>query len=255
MKKILLFTVIIFITACNIRKDKSISLSGNWVELSGHDMSSVKGITLNNDGSASSIGSQSLLYDRWKQESNRLILYGTDIENRLTADFCDTLYIIKQTPDTIITENKNKEKHIYVRTENIYQTENKINITDSLVIHEGAGDVICDTYKGILPAASCTGIEYIITIYHQKASGDGVFHAKLNYLDAENGNDKCFNIYGRQYTLRGDSNNKNSTVIQLVSFNDDEIMNFIKHNDKITMLDRELKEIKSDLNYSLKKTD
>ena len=85
-----------------------------------------------------------------------------------------------------------------------------------------------------------------------KHSGDGVFRASLTYLEAEDGKDQTYEFCGRQYTLRGNAVDKNATVLQFVPFDKaEDTMNFLFGGDKLTMLDRELRPIDSNLNYTL----
>ena len=42
-------------------------------------------------------------------------------------------------------------------------------------------------YKGTLPAASCPGTVYELTVKKFQHSGDGTFQLRLTYLEAENG--------------------------------------------------------------------
>ena len=78
-----------------------------------------------------------------------------------------------------------------------------------------------------------------------------MFQAALNYLEAENGKDRCDIIYGRQYTLRGHSGNKNATVLELISFDQSTKMYFEQKKDQLVMLDQQMNPIDSKLNYTL----
>lgn len=238
------------LASCN-NVQESASITGNWIEVMPYNTDIVQGVTINPDGTAQSIGMETLLYEKWSLENGRLILSGRSIGNGLTIGFNDTLDIIRHTEDSLIVGKHGIYQRAYYRTEDIQQKAEKVCITDSLYMRPEAGEIVSETYKGTLPAASCPGIEYTITIYHQQHSGDGVFHAQLKYLEAENGQDQCFDVYGRQYTLRGNASDSNSMVIQLVSFRGDDIMNFLKGENKLTMLDQELNRIESGLNYTL----
>ena len=133
-------------------------------------------------------------------------------------------------------------------------------LLDSLQKAEGTGQLQTRVYRGTLPAASCPGIVYDITLYNYEHSGDGVFRASLTYLEAEDGKDQTYEFCGRQYTLfcgrqytlRGNAVDKNATVLQFVPFDKaEDTMNFLFGGDKLTMLDRELRPIDSNLNYTL----
>ena len=254
MKKIIPLATILLIAACGeAQKNETTTLTGNWIEVMPSNPQIIQGVTLNADGSASSIGMATLLYESWKQKENSIILNGKSVGNGQTISFSDTLDIISHTTDSLILGKYGMYRREYYRVDNP-ESVKPFNVLDSLRKQPDAGPVVKDIYKGTLPAASCPGIEYTITIHHQEHSGDGVFQASLNYLEAENGKDKCYNIYGRQYTLRGDASDKNATVIQLVPFDGSETMNFRKTEGKLEMLDKDMKKIDSKLNYTLKKS-
>ena len=126
------------------------------------------------------------------------------------------------------------------------------NLPNLLQKFDGCGDLQTRFYKGTLPAASNPGIVYEITLYNYQNSGDGVFKAKLTYLEAQNGKDGILEFSGRQYTLKGSAEDKNATIFQFIPFdNKEETMNFLYQGDKLIMLDKELKKIPSQLNYTL----
>ena len=82
--------------------------------------------------------------------------------------------------------------------------------------------------------------------------GDGIFKAKLTYLEAEQGKDVAFEFGGRQFTLKGSAEDKNATILQFVPFNNqEETMNFIYQDNKLIMLDKDMRKIQSKLNYTL----
>ena len=56
-----------------------------------------------------------------------------------------------------------------------------------------------------------------------------------------------------KYTFRV---NKNATILQLIPFNNKEdTMNFLYQEKQLTLLDKDMKPIKSELNYTLKKVE
>lgn len=255
MKKTIPLAALLIAAACGQSpKTEKESLTGSWIEVMPSNPQIIQGVTLNTDGTASSIGMATLLYESWEKNDDCIILNGKSVGNGQTITFSDTLEIISLTADSLTLGKDGMYKRTYYRVDNPESVQ-PFNVLDSLHKQPDAGIVVKDTYKGTLPAASCPGIEYTITIHHQTYSGDGVFHASLNYLEAENGKDECFDIYGRQYTLRGDASDKNSTIIQLISFDGTETMYFKKKGNDLLMLDQDLKEIKSKLNYTLNKID
>lgn len=251
MNKILSAAAMLALVACGPKSGiNGADLVGNWIEVMPGSPHIVQGMTLNEDGSAASIGMATLLYEKWQQADGKIVLSGKSIGNGQTIEFDDTFNIVKHTADTLILGKNETFRLTYVKTEDPNGVK-PFNVLDSLKQNPDAGKVVTEVYKGTLPAASCPGIEYTVNISHQEHSGDGVFHATLNYLEAEEGQDHSYEVYGRQYTLKGDKADKNSTVIQLISFDGKETMNFRKLDGKIQMLDKEMAPIDSKLNYTL----
>lgn len=127
-----------------------------------------------------------------------------------------------------------------------------VSPADSLVIEKTLGPVIERYYEGVLPAADGPGIRYDLTLWNQEFSGTGVFSLDMTYLEAVGGKDTTFNSEGRWYTLRGDAENADATVFQLVPFGTtDQPVNFLMHDDSLTMLNGEFERAASGLNYTL----
>lgn len=254
MKQWMPFAALLLLAACNPEKkpaqetsDAQNQITGNWIEVMPANPKFILGVTLNEDGSAASIGMKTLLYEQWQQTGDTLILSGKSVGNGQTIAFDDTLDIIRLTEDTLVVGKHGTYQRVYYRTEKV----DAVDVVDSLKLVPDGGPIVAQTYKGTLPAASGPGIEYTVTIHHQEHSGDGVFQAALNYLEAENGKDRCDMIYGRQYTLRGHSGNKNATVLELISFDQKTKMFFEKKKDQLVMLDQQMNPIDSKLNYTL----
>lgn len=110
------------------------------------------------------------------------------------------------------------------------------------------------TYVGLLPCASCEGIETELTLSQAgPAAAEGTFVLKEKYVGEKDG---LFQATGLWTTLRGTPTDVNATVIQL---NPDKVIEaryYLKVSDtEIKLLDNEQREIKSPLNYSLKTKD
>lgn len=253
MKKIYLLLLMSLISACNTFKQENAYI-GHWVEIMPANKQIIQGINLNADGTASSIGMETLKYEKWTLKDNQIILEGKSIGNGQTINFTDTLDVIEITPYKMTLGKFDKYRINYYRTEEIPDVTDMDNLPNLLQKFEGCGGLQTNIYKGILPAASNPGIEYNITLYNYKNSGNGVFKARLTYIEALNGKDEIVELAGIVYTVRGSFDDKNATVLQLVPFNNKEdTMNFLYKKDKLIMLDRELKSIKSSLNYTLNK--
>lgn len=109
------------------------------------------------------------------------------------------------------------------------------------------------TYEGTLPAASCPGVHYSLTIQDQEHSGNGTFTLTMTYIEAENGENTVFNYKGKKYTQRGDSTDNDAIVWQLVADNGKDIFNFLHEDEKtLVLLNNRLTKSETGLNYSLK---
>lgn len=98
MKKLWLLLVFL-ITACNQQPQDQIL--GNWLEVMPVNRHIIQGITFNDNGSAQSIGMQTLQYESWKLENDKLTLSGKSIGNGQTIDFSETYDIIEISPETL----------------------------------------------------------------------------------------------------------------------------------------------------------
>ena len=119
--------------------------------------------------------------------------------------------------------------------------------------NQALGALQTRTYEGTLPAASCSGIRYSLTIQNQEHSGNGTFTLTMTYIEAENGKDAIFNYKGKRFTQRGDATNNDAIVWQLVADNGKDIFNFLREDEKtLTLLNDKFEKSETGLNYSLK---
>lgn len=229
---------------------------GNWLEVMPANSQFTQGVTLNADGTAASIGMATLKYESWSLSDGHLVLNGKSIGNGQTIDFSDTLEVISLNADSMkLGKGEMYHIHYYRVAEQPVEAKKTVNPLDSLKKSEGTGELQTRVYSGILPAADCPGIVYNITLYNYEHSGDGVFKARLTYLEAENGKDVSLEFCGRQYTLRGNAVDNDATVFQFVPFAGEkhkENMNFQLKGSDLEMLGRDMKPIESKLNYTLK---
>lgn len=100
MKKIFLILMIGFVFACHSNKPEN-KFVGDWIEIMPVNKDIVQGMSLKEDGTASSIGMATLLYEAWRVEDNQLILQGKSIGNGQTIEFTDILDILDITPDSM----------------------------------------------------------------------------------------------------------------------------------------------------------
>lgn len=220
---------------------------GNWIEIMPANPMIVQGITLNEDGTASSIGMKTLLYNKWELNKESIILWGQSVGNGQTIDFSDTMNVVKITPDSLTLGKFGMYQISYYRVATLADVK-PFNVLDSLKTSSELGDVVTRTYNGLLPAASGEGIQYTITIYNQQHSGDGVYNMKQTYLGADNGQDKDFDSAGRVYTLKG---TKDETYYQLAPFGYGESTNFLYLGDSLVMVGQDFQRAQTELNYTL----
>lgn len=78
------------------------SIVGKWTEPVPGMPQLQQGFILEEDGTASSVGMASLVYEHWKREQEQLILTGKSIGNRQTIAFSDTLQIELLSQDSLL---------------------------------------------------------------------------------------------------------------------------------------------------------
>ena len=126
---------------------------------------------------------------------------------------------------------------------------------DSLFRYDRPDSAEVRSYEGVLPAASCPGIRYTLTVRAPRHSGDGTFDLSLTYLEAEDGKDRTFRYSGRRWTQRGMPGNNDATIWQLVADGSGEKFNFLVESDSVLVLLNEQGErISSELDYTLRRT-
>lgn len=252
MKKMVIVGLGVIVASCSARYSDE-SFVGNWIEVMPANPQITQGITIEADGNARSIGMQTLKYEGWKYDGKNLILTGKSIGNGQTIAFTDTLEVVRLDQDTMSLGKHGMYRIDYFRVDSLESLNDngRINVLDSLKVQSDLGQLQTRVYKGVLPAASCSGIEYQVTLYNYEHSGDGVYEMVLTYIDADEGRNSTYETTGRMYTLRGDAVDKNAVVYQLVPFAEGETVNFLYQQDRLQLLDQELKPIDSKLNYSL----
>lgn len=252
MKKMVIVGLGVIVASCSARYSDE-SFVGNWIEVMPANPQIAQGITIEADGNARSIGMQTLKYEGWKYDGKNLILTGKSIGNGQTIAFTDTLEVVRLDQDTMSLGKHGMYRIDYFRVDSLESLNDngRINVLDSLKVQSDLGQLQTRVYKGVLPAASCSGIEYQVTLYNYEHSGDGVYEMVLTYTDADERGNSTYETTGRMYTLRGDAVDKNAVVYQLVPFAEGETVNFLYQQDRLQLLDQELKPIDSKLNYSL----
>ncbi len=101
-KSMMLAVAVGVLASCHTatRKDMK-DFAGNWIEVMPANTQYLQGVTLNTDGTASSIGMATLKYESWSLSGDRLVLNGKSIGNGQTLDFSDTLDVVNLTTDSM----------------------------------------------------------------------------------------------------------------------------------------------------------
>ncbi len=109
-------------------------------------------------------------------------------------------------------------------------------------------------YEGILPCADCSGIKTKLEIFIDYNNPEPPFILHQTYLGGKEG-DKTFTRNGMYGTLKETFRNDDATAYELNPYKPDERMYFLRvHDDTLMMLDNNVQEIKSGLNYNLIRT-
>ncbi len=83
-------------------------IQDQWVEPNPIDSTAVQGFALNEDGTAASIGMETLRFAGWSLATPKtLILTGESIGNRQTLPVCDTLTVIRLDADSLVLGQAN----------------------------------------------------------------------------------------------------------------------------------------------------
>lgn len=127
-----------------------------------------------------------------------------------------------------------------------------VNMRDSLKVDPKKGAVIQKKYKGTFPAADGPGIDYDLTLYYQQDSEDGVYELDATYLEAENGKDKTFSSTGKRHVKKGTPTDSAAVVYELIPSDGSMTLYFLAEGNDLTLLNQDLQQAASDLNYTLK---
>ena len=108
------------------------------------------------------------------------------------------------------------------------------------------------TYRGLLPAADCAGIDYILTLNDSIAGADTLFALRMVYIEGDNnGGDITFDSRGRQQQFELDT----KRGYRLMPDDGDVATYLVIENDStLRMADSTLNRIDSPFNYKLVRT-
>lgn len=126
------------------------------------------------------------------------------------------------------------------------------NMRDSLQIIDSLGNVVEETYSGILPVENSEGIKYDLNLFFQVKSVEGVFSLATTYLKADKGLDKTFYTYGHRKCMKGSPQYPNDTIYELQPSNGDLSLFFLSSGDSMILLNQYLEKADSGTNFTLK---
>ena len=108
------------------------------------------------------------------------------------------------------------------------------------------------TYRGLLPAADCAGIDYMLTLNDSIAGADTLFALRMVYIEGDNnGGDITFDSRGRQQLFELDT----KRGYRLMPDDGDVATYLVIENDStLRMADSTLNCIDSPFNYQLVRT-
>lgn len=108
------------------------------------------------------------------------------------------------------------------------------------------------TYRGLLPAADCSGIDYTLTLNDSIAGADTLFALRMVYIEGDNnGGDITFDSRGRQQQFELDT----KRGYRLMPDDGDVATYLVIENDStLRMADSTLNCIDSPFNYQLVRT-
>lgn len=109
-------------------------------------------------------------------------------------------------------------------------------------------------YEGILPCADCEGIRTTLTLFQNNLKKRYTYMLQEKYLGQDN--DKTFETTGNWSALKGTQQDPNAIVFQLAVQNDDpedsDVINYlVVDKNTIKLIDEEMNEFESKLNYTL----
>jgi len=124
------------------------------------------------------------------------------------------------------------------------------NETTTAVAKSAAAEVV---YKGILPAADGPGVQYVLNLDNVNSTEEGTYTLVTTYLETENsGKEENITSKGKKQVIQKDVNNKKKTAIKLIPDNGDAPIYFVIVNDTtLRLVNEELQEAASKLNYDI----
>lgn len=126
-----------------------------------------------------------------------------------------------------------------------------VNMRDSLKIDSKKGAVMQKKYKGKFPTAAGSDIDYDLTLYYQQDSDDGVYEMDATYVETDNGQNQTYTSTGKRKVKHGTSSNSDAVVYELIPSDGTMSYYFLAVGDSLLLLDEDMQQPNSNVNYAL----
>ncbi len=128
-----------------------------------------------------------------------------------------------------------------------------VEMMDSIDVAMLPVEEIDEVFVGTLPAADGPGINYVLTLGAMTDGIDTIYTLDMTYLDADGpGKHKTFSTKGKQQTVHKVVNNHPKKAVKLTPETNDPPMFFLIVNDStLRLVDENLQESTSGLNYDI----
>lgn len=252
---VIAFLVLGLFSCSDSTKVTTANLEGCWVEAYNQSNSSqveYRGMFLESDSVASSISMPMTMLKNWEilLPDNILVLSGYEIKYGRRLDFSDSLKVVSLTSDSL--ELFSEARQSYFKYKKIERSNlekfvgNSINPIDSLPLNPNYGELQQRTYSGVVENQSdnnlapemCDKLNLQLTLWNQTSIKDGVYRLRIGCQGADSVQggkpnsdslpiDSVGYSFGRFYTLTYLTDNKDDVVVNLMSFDNKSIMNFL----------------------------
>ncbi|MCO4292200.1 copper resistance protein NlpE [Solitalea sp. MAHUQ-68] len=146
-------------------------------------------------------------------------------------------------------QSNQKEKAAEKAADSIAAAADSLDVDSSDATISNTGKTLLATYSGVLPCADCEGIKTELELFQ-----DNTYALKETYLGKGDG--KKFISTGNYNTEKGFEIDRDASLYVIdydKQGNERYFVQFSNKGNELTMLDRERKIIKSNLNYTLHK--
>ena len=107
---IVAFALMALLSSCGKNK-----IVGTWIQSSANQGGSEVGFALYKDGTASAINMRMVVFEKWNQDSDLLIISGRNTGSLNNSSFVDTMRIVKVTKEELVLSQEGFEDLVYTR--------------------------------------------------------------------------------------------------------------------------------------------